>query len=97
MRARLRALPYLRPATLAYGMAPSESESPTLVGGSADDDCFTRDDVSEPVVEALTVVCRACPVRVQCDALALEVEAVWGCWAGQWRTPQTLAASRRAA
>lgn len=55
----------------------------------AADDRFTTDDVSEPVVEALALVCRACPVMQQCGAFAADVGATWGCWAGQWRTPRT--------
>jgi len=61
------------------------------------DDRFTGDDASEPVVEALQAVCRTCPVRVDCDAFADDVEAVWGMWAGSWRTPRTPAAVRRTA
>ncbi len=69
----------------------------TATAACADDDRFTGDDVSEPLVEALQAVCRACPVTVRCNAYALEVEAAWGMWAGVWRTPQTLAASRQTA
>ena len=76
---------------------PDRDEHWKTAAACADDDRFTGDDVSEPVVEALAVVCAACPVRAECDAYAVEVEAAWGCWGGTWRTPQTLAASRRAA
>ncbi len=48
-------------------------------------------------VEALAAVCRACPVTVQCTASALEVEAAWGMWAGQWRTWQSPSLDRLAA
>jgi len=79
------------------GAMTDDDEHWTTAAACAGDDRFAGDDVSEPVVDALAVVCRACPVRVQCDAFALDVEAVWGMWAGSWRSPQTLAASRRAA
>ncbi len=69
----------------------------TAAAACAGDGRFTGDDVSEPVVEALAVVCAACPVSVQCNAFALEVEAAWGMWSGVWRSPHTLAASRRPA
>jgi len=39
-------------------------------------------------------VCRACPVQVRCDALALDVGAVWGLWAGQWSTRAASAGQR---
>jgi len=69
----------------------------TAAAACAGDDRFTADNLPADLLEELPAVCAACPVTAQCDAHALEVEAVWGCWAGQWRTPQTLAASRRAA
>jgi len=59
----------------------------------AADDRFTTDDVTEPVVEALALVCRACPVMQQCGAFAADVGATWGCWAGQCRTQRTPAAT----
>jgi len=69
----------------------------TATAACGGDDRFTRDDVSEPLVEALAAVCRACPVTVQCTAFALEVEAAWGMWAGQWRTWQSPSLDRLAA
>ncbi len=69
----------------------------TSAAACRDDPRFTCDAPTPTDLEELQSVCRACPVQVRCDALALEVEATWGCWSGVWRTPQTLAARRRTA
>jgi hypothetical protein len=53
--------------------------------------------MTDEVLRVVQRVCAGCPVIRECAAYACEVEATWGMWAGQWRTPQTLAASRRAA
>ncbi len=77
--------------------AVTDDEHWTAAASCADDLRFAADAPAPGDLEELTTVCAACPVTAQCDAYAAEVEAVWGCWAGSWRTPQTLAASRRTA
>lgn len=69
----------------------------TAAAACAGDGRFTADNAAPVLLEELQAVCACCPVQVECDAFALDVEATWGCWAGAWRTPQTLAASRAAA
>ena len=69
----------------------------TAAAACADDDRFTADNPAPGLLEALQAVCRTCPVTAQCDAFALDVEAAWGMWAGQWRTWQSPALDRLAA
>ncbi len=63
----------------------------------ADPESFIGEQVPNEVLHAAQRVCARCPVQVECSAYAREIEAVWGCWAGVWRTPRTPAEERRAA
>ncbi len=63
----------------------------------ADPEAFTGEQMTDEVLRVVQRVCAGCPVQVECAGYAREVEAVWGFWAGVWRTPRTPAAERRAA
>ena len=76
---------------------PQDDEHWLAVASCAGDDRFTCDAPTPDLLAELQAVCACCPVTAQCDALALDVEAVWGMWAGQWRTWQSPALGRPAA
>ncbi len=63
----------------------------------ADPEAFIGEQMTDEVRHAAQQACTGCPVQADCAGYAREIEAVWGLWAGVWRTPRTPAAERRAA
>jgi len=63
----------------------------------ADPETFCADELKGAALEAARAVCRSCPVTRQCAGYAVEIGAVHGLWAGQWRTWQSPAQDRFAA
>ena len=53
-----------------------------------DPDEFTGEDITESALLAARAVCWGCPVMRQCAGYAREIEATWGLWAGNLRTPR---------